>query len=153
VFVGPQGFIYRYRKTWLHKDPADKGFRDEYARYDPGTGPELFTIDGVKATCFICADGTSPRCIARAKSLTPEVVFYPLNVVAPDPTWVRELGSRHAQTIGAPLLLANRVGASWVHEGGKGGAAIFSADGQLLAGANVSGKEEIVVYRLIIPAR
>jgi predicted amidohydrolase len=153
VFVGPQGFIYRYRKTWLHKDPADKGFRDEYARYDPGTGPELFNFDGVKATCFICADGTSPRCIARAKSLTPEVVFYPLNVVAPDPTWVRELAARHAQTIGAPLLLANRVGASWVHEGGNGGAAVFSADGQILAGANVRGKEEIVVYRLTIPSR
>lgn len=150
VFVGPAGYIYHYRKTWLHKDAADKGFRDEYARYDPGTGPVLFNFDGVRATCFICADGTSPRCIARAKSLAPEVVFYPLNVVAPDPTWVRELAARHARRIGAPLLLANRIGASWVHEGGNGGAAIFSADGQQLAGANVVGKEEVIVYPLTI---
>jgi predicted amidohydrolase len=67
VFVGPEGFIYRYRKTWLHKDPEDIGYRNEYARYDPGTGPELFTIDGLRETCFICADSTSPRRIARAR--------------------------------------------------------------------------------------
>jgi predicted amidohydrolase len=153
VFVGPQGFIHRYRKTWLHRDPADKGFRNEYARFDPGTGPELFTFDGVQATCFICADGTSPRCIARARALAPQVVFHPLNVVAPDPTVVRGWASAHARDIGAPLLLSNRIGASWVHRGGNGGAAVFSADGKVLGGANLVGKEEVFVYQLKIPTR
>ncbi|MFH0963231.1 MAG: nitrilase-related carbon-nitrogen hydrolase, partial [Planctomycetota bacterium] len=57
VFVGPAGYVYHYRKTWLWREPSDEGYRNEWARYDPGAGPELFTLDGVKATCFICADG------------------------------------------------------------------------------------------------
>ena len=153
VFVGPQGLIHRYRKTWLYKDPGDKGFRNEFARYDPGTGPELFVIDGIRATCYVCADGTAPRCIARATSLRPDVVFYPVNIVAPDPQWIRDLAADHARTIDAPVLLANRVGASWVHQNGNGGAAILSPTGQLLAAANVEGREEVVIHRLIIPAR
>jgi len=153
VFVGPSGLIHRYRKTWLYKDPADKGFRNEFARYDPGTGPELFLIDGIRATCYVCADGTAARCIARAKSLRPEVVFYPVNVVAPDPKWVRDLAADNARAIGAPVLLSNRVGASWVHRDGNGGAAILSASGDVLAAANVQGREEIVIHRLTISTR
>lgn len=153
VFVGPQGLIHRYRKTWLYKDPGDIGFRNEFARYDPGTGPELFLIDGIRVTCFVCADGTAARCIARAKSLQPDIVFYPVNVVAPDPKWVRDLAADNAKTIGAPVLLANRVGASWVHKNGNGGAAILSATGEVLAAANVEGREEIVVHRVTIPAK
>ena len=57
VFVGPAGFIYCYRKSWLWLEPDDRGYRNEWARYDPGTGPDLFEFDGVRATCFICADG------------------------------------------------------------------------------------------------
>jgi len=37
------------------------------------------------------------------------------------------------------------VGDSWVHQGGVGGAAIFSADGEMLAAANCEGKEEIIL--------
>jgi len=36
---------------------GDDGFRNEWTRYNPGTGPNLFLIDGIRATCFICADG------------------------------------------------------------------------------------------------
>jgi predicted amidohydrolase len=153
VFVGPHGFIYRYRKTWLHKDPTDTGFRNEYARYDPGTGPELFTIDGVRATCFICADSTSPRCIKRARALHPQVVFHPVNIVTRDAKGLRANKASLAKEVAAPLLMPNRVGASWVHKGGQGGAAIFSAAGKLLAGANCAGKDEIVFYRLAFPQR
>ena len=52
VFVGPRGLVYRYRKSWLWKGD-DEGYRNEWARYDTGTGPERFQIDGVNATCFI----------------------------------------------------------------------------------------------------
>ena len=79
VFVGPAGSVYRYRKTWLWRDPQDEGFRSEWVRYDPGSGPELFELDGVRATCFLCADGEAPRCIERARVLNPQVVFYPNN--------------------------------------------------------------------------
>ena len=153
VFVGPIGFIYRYRKTWLYRDAADAGFRDEHARFDPGTGPELFEFDGVKATCYICADGTSKRCIERASLLRPQVVFYPVNMCEPDPTWFRKFAGDHARQIGAPILMPNRVGASWVHQVGKGGSIIVSADGETVAAANMDGKEEVVLHQLLIHAR
>jgi predicted amidohydrolase len=153
VFVGPRGYFYRYRKTWLHKDPTDTGFRNEYARYDPGTGPELFTIDGIRATCFICADSTAPRCLKRARALRPQVVFYPVNIVTRNARALRADIASIARTVAAPLLVANRVGDSWVHKGGQGGAGIFSASGQLLAGANCDGKQEIIVYRLAVARR
>ena len=42
VFVDSTGLLYRYRKTWLWRESEDSGYRNEWARYDPGTGPELF---------------------------------------------------------------------------------------------------------------
>ncbi|MDR3633585.1 MAG: carbon-nitrogen hydrolase family protein [Isosphaeraceae bacterium] len=153
VFVGPEGFVHRYRKTWLHKEPLDGGFRNEYARYDPGTGPEPFEIDGVRATCFICSDSTSPRCIARARDLRPDVVFFPVNIVTHHPKDLQTTTATHARTIGAPLLSANRVGDSWSNRGGQGGAAIYSATGEVLARAKSDGQEEIVLHRLEVPVR
>ncbi len=73
AFFGPEGLIHRYRKAWLWREENDQGYRNEHARYDPGPGPERFTIDGIVATCFICADGEAPRCIQRAESTTTAV--------------------------------------------------------------------------------
>ena len=150
VFVGPEGYFYHYRKTWLHKNFEDRGFRDEYARYDPGTGPELFQIDGIQASCFICADHTSSRCIQRMKALNPQVVFHPVNIATNDTTWVRKIVEDCSKEIGAPVITANRVGASWVHRDGNGGSAIYSGEGRLLAGANSEGREEILYHDLAI---
>ena len=117
VFVGPGGYQYRYRKTWLWRNPEDKGYRNEWARYDPGTGPELFDIDGVRAACFICADGGAPRCLARAAALGPQLVFYPNNrEKLPD----LDVFAQYARQIGAPMLVTNRVGASWQYDCGGG---------------------------------
>ena len=146
VFVGPEGFVYRYRKTWLWREPSDDGFRNEWARYDPGTGPELFTIDGVRATCFICADGEAPRCIERATALRPQVVFYPNNRSKLPP--LEEFGAR-ARAIGAPMLVTNRVGHSWAHEC-QGGCVAYGSDGRVLAQANREGREEILVCRIAL---
>jgi predicted amidohydrolase len=144
VFTGPEGFIYRYRKTWIWHDRADKDFRDEWVRYDPGAGPELFVMDGVKATCFICSDGNSRRCLQRAGELAPEVVFHPNNRGVLEESGVYDV---RARAVGAPLLVTNRVGLSW----GKkttGGCAVYSGKGELLARANREGKEEILRYDL-----
>lgn len=144
VFVGPQGMVYRYRKTWLWREPDDEGYRNEWARYDPGAGPELFELDGVRATCFICADGEAPRCVARATALQPEVVFYPNNRgKLPE---IEVFGER-AKTIGAPMLVTNRVGQSWVH-GCKGGCVVYDGAGAVLAAANREGREETLICDL-----
>ena len=144
MFVGPGGFAYRYRKTWLWYDSSDEGYRNEWARYDPGTGPELFEIDGVQATCFICGDGLSPRCIDRAARLQPRVVFYPNNrSQVPDfdsLAWM-------PRQIRAPVLVTNRTGSSWGH-GCQGGCVIYSADGEVLAKANREGREDVLVHDL-----
>ncbi len=148
VFAGPRGFIYRYRKTWIWREPSDQGYRNEWARYDPGTGPELFTLDGVRATCFICADGDAPRCIERAAGLRPSIVFYPNNRGSlPDfPAF-----GAIAKTIGAPMLVTNRTGKSWIHQC-RGGCAVFGPDGAVLAKANREGKEEVLLYTLELRA-
>jgi len=144
VFVGPDGFLYRYRKSWLWYEPKDRGYRNEWSRYDPGTGPELFEIDGVQATCFICADGEAPRCVERAGALKPAVVFYPNNRGAlPD---FNVFGER-ARAIGAPMLVTNRTGRSWIYEC-EGGCVVYSADGEVLARCNREGQQEILIYDL-----
>ena len=148
VFVGPKGYFYHYRKTWLWLEPKDDGFRDEWARYDPGTGPEIFRLDGVRATCFICADGDSRRCHDRAAALKPQVVFFPNNRQSL-PSF--EDFGKIAARIGAPMLVANRVGRSVIYDC-KGGCAVFSAQGEVLAKANREGREEILQYELQLPA-
>ncbi len=147
VFVGPEGFLYRYRKTWIYHDPKDEGYRDEWVRYDPGTGPEIFHFDGIRASCFICADGTARRCIDRAAELRPQLVFYPNNrsslyAYGPD------LGQL-AKTFGAPLLASNRVGISWF-EKCEGGCVVYGSNGEVLAKANCEGKEEVLLCNLEI---
>ena len=143
VFVGPEGLVYRYRKSWLWKGD-DRGFRNEWQRYDTGSGPELFEIDDVAATCFICADGDSPRCIERARLLRPQVVFYPNNRdMLPG---FDEFG-RLAKAIGAPMLVTNRTGSSWCYDC-VGGSVVYSAEGEVLAKANRDGREEILMYEL-----
>lgn len=148
VFFGPEGLVHRYRKTWLWREEKDGGYRNEHARYDPGTGPERFTIDGIVATCFICADGEAPRCIERAKGLRPQLVFFPNNRGGlPD---FPVFGAR-AKEIGAPMLVTNRVGQSWTHPC-KGGCVAFDAEGNVLAKANREGREEVLMVDVAIPA-
>lgn len=144
VFVGPDGFVYRYRKTWLWYDPTDEGYRNEWARYDPGTGPSLFNMDGAQGTCFICGDGLSARCIEHLARLRPQVAFYPNN--RSKLPGFESLASIPRQ-IGAPLLVTNRTGTSWGH-GCEGGCVIYSADGAVLARANREGREEVLLHDL-----
>jgi predicted amidohydrolase len=144
VFNAPHGFLYKYRKTWLWREESDKGYRNEQARYDPGTGPDLFEIAGLRATCFICADGEAPRCIERARSLKPEIIFYPNNR---EELPGQSVFGKRARLIGAPMLVTNRVGKSWMHRC-KGGCVVYDRAGSILAAANTNGSEEILGYDL-----
>lgn len=140
VFVGPRGFIARHRKTWIWHEPTDVGFRDEWKRYDPGEGPTVFTMDGVRAVCFICADGESARCIERTRALSPRIVFYPNNREnLPE----FDVFGERAKRIGAPLLVTNRVGKSWVYDC-RGGCVAYDREGKVIARANRDGREEIL---------
>jgi predicted amidohydrolase len=150
VFYGPKGFLYSYRKTWIHRQNEDKGYRNEWARYDVGTGPEIFNIAGLRATCFICADGTAPRCIERARLLQPDIVFYSNNRAG-------YLGARadfaeKAALIKAPMLVTNRIGKSWMYEC-KGGCAVISGSGEFLAQTDPNDGERILIYDLPVPRR
>jgi predicted amidohydrolase len=136
VFVGPQGFIYRYRKTWLWEPLG------EWRWYDPGTGPDSFEFDGVRATCFICSDGVSQRCISKAAELKPSVVIYPNSRPGKLPY---NQYQRWAKEIGAPILLSNRAGGRYI-----GGCAVFDSVGTVTASANQDGKEEILFSALRI---
>jgi predicted amidohydrolase len=143
VFLGPEGLVARYRKTWLFKTDADEGFRNEWARYDPGTGPEAFEILGLRATCLICADADSPRAIERVRRLRPDVIFFPVNRGAK----VFETYPRIIARMGATTLVANRVGRSHTRDC-VGGSAVYDARGRIVVGANRSGREEILYHDL-----
>jgi predicted amidohydrolase len=149
VFVAPQRLVHCYRKTWLFHTDEDKGHRNELARYDPGTGLSLFEIDGVRAACFICADANSPRCIERLRDLHPQVVFHPNNHINPSPEADWKTKRELTQEIGAPVLVSNRFGHSWMYTC-DGGCGVISAAGELLAHSNTDGKEEILIYELEI---
>jgi predicted amidohydrolase len=141
VFMGPNGFFYKYRKTWIWKSSDDRGYRNEWARYDVGDGPEIFNVGGLRATCFICADGDAPRCIERARLLKPDIVFYPSNHGGE--SYYPQYTPKAAE-IGTTTLIANRVGKSWYAEC-KGGCAVISGTGEVLA-KTATDKEEILIY-------
>jgi predicted amidohydrolase len=104
----------------------------------------LFELDGVRATCFICADGEAPRCIERARLLKPQVVFYPNNR---ESLPAHEVFGERAKKIGAPMLVTNRTGLSWIYEC-QGGNAIYSGAGDVLGESNRDGREEMLVADL-----
>ena len=113
----------------------------------------MFTLDGVKATCFLCADGEAPRCIERARMLAPQVVFYPNNrsrlpnVMDPGVGRPFDVLSQRAREIKAPMLVTNRTGRSWMHDC-EGGCVVYSSTGGILGQANRDGAEEILFHDL-----
>ncbi|MEK6963792.1 MAG: carbon-nitrogen hydrolase family protein [Nanoarchaeota archaeon] len=148
VFLGPKGFIYKYRKTWLYattdRIKSIRRHRNEPDDFDPGTGPEIFEIEGIQASCIICADTMAGRCLKLVKELKPQLVFYPNNRELWQP---QEYWEKIAKAMEAPLLVTNRVGISW-GEHCVGGSCVYSKEGKLLATANQEGKEETLIFDL-----
>lgn len=118
--------------------------RNEPDDFDPGSGPEVFEIAGLRASCMLCADAFANRCLKLLRQLNPEIVFYPNNREMWHP---KEYWAEIAQAINAPLLITNRVGISW-GEQCDGGCSVYSKTGELLASANTDGKEEILLFDL-----
>ncbi len=147
VFLGPKNYLYKYRKTWLYptsdRIKAIRRHRDEPSYFDPGNGPELFEIEGLKASCIICADANAPRCLKLLKQLKPQIVFFPNN----REMWRSNYLQNIAKQIEIPILVTNRVGTSW-GEKCEGGCSAYSKKGELIVEANKKEKEEIVICDL-----
>ena len=151
VFCGPEGYVAKYRKTWLwyaEKGTVDASIRDEHRFYNPGDGPEPFLLGDMRATCLICADGNSERAWQQVVETRPQIVFFPNNRHHFRHAWLDVLA--RARQIGVPLVATNRVGRS-----GSGicdgGAVIVSGDGAILAHSLRPGEEEIVMAEVPLP--
>ncbi len=148
VFLGPNNFVYKYQKAWLYpttdRIKSIRRHRNEPDDFDPGKGPDIFEIDGIKASCIICNDANAGRSLKVLKQLSPQIIFFPNNreIWRPNEYW-----ANIAKSCGAPLLITNRVGTSW-GEKCEGGCSVYSKDGELLARANEDGKEEILIFDL-----
>ena len=145
VFCNPEGYVAKYRKTWLwyaHKGTVDAEIRDEHKWYNPGDGPAPFVLAGVRTTCLICADGNSERAWRQVAETTPQIVFFPNNRHHFRPGWLEVMD--RARQIGIPIVATNRVGRSGTGLC-DGGAIIVSGQGRILAHCLAPGQEEIVV--------
>ena len=144
VFIGPDSYFYKYRKTWLYptndlvKDK--RRHRNEPEDFDCGNTPEIFEIKGLKASCIICADANAPRCFKILNQIKPEIIFYPNNREMWRPNYLENV----AKKANAPILVTNRVGTSW-GEKCEGGCCVYSKEGKLLAQAG-DQNEEILIF-------
>jgi predicted amidohydrolase len=145
VFCGPQGFVAKYRKTWLWLcrvgDP-DAAIRDEWKWYNPGDGPAPIQLGAARASCLICADGNSERAWHQVAEAEPQVVFWPNNRHNFRSVWVQVID--RARQLGKPIVATNRVGLSGSGYC-DGGAIIVSGEGHVLAHCLHPGQEEIVL--------
>src|SRR3989338_1448161 len=133
VFLGPNNFVYKYQKAWLYpttdRIKSIRRHRNEPDDFDPGKGPDIFEIDGIKASCIICNDANAGRSLKVLKQLSPQIIFFPNNRAI----WrSNEYWASIAKSCGTPLLITNRVGTSW-GEKCEGGCSVYSKDGELLA--------------------
>lgn len=145
VFCGPEGYVAKYRKTWLwyaEKGTMDAAIRDEHRFYNPGDGPEPFMLGDVRATCLICADGNSERAWQQVSEARPQIVFFPNNRHHFRHAWLDVLA--RARQIGVPVVATNRTGRSGTGIC-DGGAIIASGEGVILGHCLRPGEEEIVI--------
>lgn len=152
VFCGPQGFVAKYRKTWLwhaQKGSVDADIRDEHKWYNPGDGPAPFFLGDVRATCLICADGDSERAWHQVREARPQIIFWPNNRHHFRPAWLEVLD--RAREVGVPVVATNRIGVSGTGTC-DGGAVIVSGEGAILAHSRLPGREEVVVADVPLPA-
>lgn len=74
VFLGPDGFIGRYRKSHL--------FFEEKDVFDPGdTGFQVYDINGVRVGMMICFDWWFPESARTLALLGADIICHPANLV------------------------------------------------------------------------
>ena len=157
VWVGPEGVIGVYRKSYLWPnvknygpgdysdwiadyDPVEAGYRQERGIISAGDGTVVMQIGGLRIGCIICADGSREEAWEPFKKDRPDLIFWQNNRgnLSKD-----EQVPRRAKEIGAPMVANNRVGFSY-HHFQAGGSIVVADDGTTVAVANGDGEEEMI---------
>lgn len=158
VWIGPEGIIGVYRKTYLWPNISQYGpgdFSDWLATYDPvasgyrlergilaaGSGTTVMQVGELRIGCLICADGSREEAWHTFEADRPDLIFWQNNRgnLAKD-----EQVPRRARELATPIVASNRVGFSY-HHFQAGGSIIVAADGSTVIKANESGEEEMIV--------
>lgn len=157
VWVGPEGVIGVYRKSYLWPNnseygpgdysdwvasyhPVEAGYRQERGIISPGDGTIVMEVGDLRIGCLICADGSREEAWDTFKEDRPDLMFWQNNRgnLAKD-----EQIPRRAKEIGAPMVASNRVGFSYNHFQ-AGGSIVVAEDGTTVAKANEDGDEEMI---------
>ena len=157
VWIGPEGIVGIYRKSYLWPNesqygpgdysnwlatynPIEAGYRQERGIISAGDGTTVMQVGDLRIGCIICADGSREEAWDTFKAERPDLIFWQNNRgnLARD-----EQVPRRAREIGVPLVASNRVGFSY-HHFQAGGSIAVAADGSTVAKANEEGQEEMI---------
>ena len=157
VFLGPDGVVGVYRKSYLWPNPSQhgkddfdeflktyvphqQGYRQERGILAHGDGTKVLEVGGVRIGCIICADGSQPQAWATFEQDRPDLIFWQNNrgnVIK------RGDAQEHAAELKTPMVVTNRCGFSY-HHFQEGGTCILADDGSVVARANEDGEEEMI---------
>jgi len=156
VWLGPEGVIGVYRKTYLWPNAHQKtdaefeeyraryvghreGFRLERSVLACGDGTKILQVGDFRIGCLICADGGHPKAWETFEKDKPDLIF-----------WQNNRGNvsdgkpnRRASELRVPIVASNRCGFSYGYFQ-LGGSCIVADDGTTVAQANRNGEEEII---------
>ena len=158
VFLGPEGVVDVYRKSylwpnrsqqegadsfdeWLKTDvPYKEGYRCEHGVLGSGDGTRVIEVGGLRIGCLICADGSRPEAWATFREDKPDLIFWQNNrgnVVK------RGDAQEQAKALATPMVVTNRCGFSY-HHFQEGGTCFLADDGRVVLQANEDGEEEMI---------
>ena len=156
VYLGPEGVVGVYRKSYLWPNytqkefeaflqtyvPHKQGYRLERAMLAHGDGTEVLEVGGMRIGCLICADGSRPEAWETFERDRPDLIF-----------WQNNRGNvsdgkpqAQAKALRTPMVVTNRCGFSY-HHFQKGGACFVADDGSVVAKANEDGEEEMLLVK------
>jgi predicted amidohydrolase len=160
VFLGPEGIVDVYRKSYLWPNPAQwqadtfeawlrgyvdyqEGYRLERGVLGSGEGTRVIQVGGLRIGCLICADGARPEAWATFERDKPDLIFWQNNRV----NLLRDgKAQERARALGVPMVVTNRCGFSY-HHFIEGGSCFIGDDGELVVLANTRGEEETISAR------